>query len=428
MHVPVRRGADAYGVFGVEVPGAAAADDQMAIPLFAQATHAFPGGDAAVRHHRGAARGSGGVGHPHQGAVFAHVADEHPGAAHEAAGVGHRSQGGQRSVGALVLGVSAPGLRPPPRGALETGVGQVVRGDGPLQAERPHGAVEEVTLDRLAVGRQGIGDAADAHRSHGFEVRARHLAQDAAFGRPAPGGALGTRTRHVRDDRADGGGAQRRGDARPSGQVGQCGPFHGPQSGLLHPDRAGAEHLRGVGVDLLEVGAPVRRRGSRADAFPGEGRGGDALGVRPGAGGGVRRQGQPAGGEFVDAPARHRPVALRDIEVPPGIGQGALAHLVADAFGAHEAEGEVPAVGAGASDEHGRTVAQCGAWRRNKIYFMALHSLPRPRIKHFQAKIHEIGTNPPPIPALGGKHGLRKKVSRVRRADAILPLRGRLAA
>ena len=130
-HGPVRRGADAYGVFGVEVPGAFAADDQVPIPLPVQPTHALPGGDAAVRHHQGAGRGTEGVGHPRQGAVFAYVAGEHLGAAHEAAGVEHQSRGEQRAVGALVLGVSAPafGCRPtaPSKQVLVRSYGVTVR-------------------------------------------------------------------------------------------------------------------------------------------------------------------------------------------------------------------------------------------------------------------------------------------------------------
>ena len=369
-HGPVRRGADAYGVFGVEVPGAFAADGQVPIPLPVQPTHALPGGDAAVRHHQGAGRGAEGVGHPRQGAVFAHVAGEHLGAAHEAAGVEHQSQGERRSVGAPVLGVSAPGLRLPSRPALEAGVGQVVRGDGPLQAEQPHRAVEEVAFDRPAVRHRGIGGAVRAHRAHGFEVRARQFAQGAALGQPAPGGALRTRTCHARDDRADGGGTQRRGNAQPFEQVGQCELPHGPRSGMFHPDRAGAEHLQGGGADVLEVVAPVRRRGGGADAAPGEQRGGDALRVRLQLRGDVGGRGQPGGEDFVDAPAKRPPIALRDIEVPSQVGQGALPDLVADALGAHEAEGEVLAVGAGtgASDEHDPKVAGRGAQGTNAFF------------------------------------------------------------
>ena len=129
---------------------------------------------------------------------------------------------------------------------------------------------------------------------------------------------------------------------RPTAAVrNECGLLRGPQSGMLHPNRAGAEQFRGVDVDTPEVGAPTRRRGSGADVFPGGRRGGNA----PGGHLGTRAA---AGEEFVDAPVKHRPLTLYDIEVSSEIGQGALAHPAADAFEAHGAEGEVPAVGAGA--------------------------------------------------------------------------------
>ena len=208
------------------------------------------------------------------------------------------------------------------------------------------------------------------------------------------------------------GGAQRRSDAQPFERIRQCEPFHDPQSGRLHPDRAGAEHFQGVDVDLLEVGAPVRRRRGGADAPPGEQRGGDALRVRLQLRGDVGGRGQLAGEDFVDAPAKRRPLALYDIKVPFEIGQDALASLAADAFGAHEAEGKIPAIGAGtsASDEHGPKVAGCVVRCNHKIYFMALHSCPRLWIKNLQAKIREIRTNPSPISALGGKDGLTRQM------------------
>ena len=58
---------------------------------------------------------------------------------------------------------------------------------------------------------------------------------------------------------------------------------------------------------------------------------------------------------------------------------------------------------------NGGTVAGCEAQRKHKTHFKALHSFPRPRIKHLQAKIREIGTNPPSIPVLGSKDGLRQR-------------------
>ena len=62
------------------------------------------------------------------------------------------------------------------------------------------------------------------------------------------------------------------------------------------------------------------------------------------------------GEDVVDAPAQDGPVDSGDIEVSSQVEQGALSHLRADAFGAHEAEGEIvlaAATGAGAPDEHG---------------------------------------------------------------------------
>ena len=74
---------------------------------------------------------------------------------------------------------------------------------------------------------RGIGGAVRAHQSHRFEVLTRQFAQGAAFARPTPGGALGTPKRHVRDDRVDGGGAQRR--AMPGCSGSMSFPMaHGP--------------------------------------------------------------------------------------------------------------------------------------------------------------------------------------------------------
>ena len=67
---------------------------------------------------------------------------------------------------------------------------------------------------------------------------------------------------------------------------------------------------------------------------------------------------QLAAENLLDAPAQHRPVALGGIEMASQIEQGALTHFVAEAFGAHEAMGEIGLAGGGgaglcAADEHG---------------------------------------------------------------------------
>ena len=99
--------AEMRAFFRVEVPGALAAHDQVAVALLTQPVQAVLGGDAAVHHHQGGARGMERFEHLGEGVVFAHIAGEDLGAAHEAAGVEYQPQGEQRAIGALVLGVSA---------------------------------------------------------------------------------------------------------------------------------------------------------------------------------------------------------------------------------------------------------------------------------------------------------------------------------
>ena len=239
---------------------------------------------------------------------------------------------------------------------LEVGVGQVVERDGGVEVEQVHRPVEQMVLDGLAVGHQRVGGAVQAHRPEGGELHPQQFAQRAALAEPAPGGAFGARLRHARDDRAHGGGAHRRAHPEFGEQRAQPELLHRPQSHVLDADRAGANQLQGIDVDVLDVAPTPCRRGGGADALVGEQLGGDALGVRFERRRAIGGQGELTGEEVVDAPAQHRPVASGDIEVTSEIEQGALSHLRADAFGAHEAEGEivlVVAAGAGAPDEHG---------------------------------------------------------------------------
>ena len=64
---------------------------------------------------------------------------------------------------------------------------------------------------------------------------------------------------------------------------------HRPQSHVLDTDRARANQLQRVDVNVLGVTPSVRRRDGGADAFMGEQLGGDALGVR------FKRRGQSGG-------------------------------------------------------------------------------------------------------------------------------------
>ena len=246
---------------------------------------------------------------------------------------------------------------------------QVIERDGGMEVEQPHRPVEQVALDRLAVRHQRIGGAIELHRPQGLEVHFQQLAQGAAFAQPAPGGALGARTCHAGDDRADGCAAQRRADPQLLEQGTKPELVHRPQPDVLHADRSRAQELERIDVDSLDI-VFVGRRGG-AGALAGEQLGGDALGVRFEFRGAIGVELELTGEHLVDAPAQHRPGALPDREVSSEIEQGALSHLGADAFGAHEAKGEVRLAGAGASglgapDEHADTAAGVALWC-NKI-------------------------------------------------------------
>ena len=204
MHALARRGLDALRRLGVEVADAFAADHQIPVAIVAQPLHAVFGGNAAVHDHERFAGGVQRVEHVGQRVVFTHVAGEHLGASHEAARVEHQGQGEQGAIGAFVLGVPVFGLGLQRCRAFEESVGQIIKGDRGVQVEQPHCPVEQVALDGLAVGHQRIGGAIELHGPHGFEVHLQQLAQSAAFAQPAPGGALGARTRHAGDNRADG--------------------------------------------------------------------------------------------------------------------------------------------------------------------------------------------------------------------------------
>ena len=206
MHAVTRCGLDAHRRLGVEVAGAFTADHQVAVALLTQPLDAVLGGDSAVHHHQGTARGVERIEHLGQRVMFAHVAGEDLRATHEAAGIEHQPQGEERAIGAFFLGVSASCLGLSARLAFEVGVGQVEKRDRRAQVEQVHRPVEQMVFDGLAVRHQRIGGAIELHRVQGLEVDSQQLIERAAFAEPTPGGALGARACHAGDDRADGGG------------------------------------------------------------------------------------------------------------------------------------------------------------------------------------------------------------------------------
>ena len=164
------------------------------------------------------------------------------------------------------------------------------------------------------------------------------------------------RTCHAGDDRADGRSAQRRADPQLLEQGTQPELVHRPQSDLLHATQRGRTKLERIDVDSLDI-VLVGRRGG-AGALAGEQLGGDALGV------GFEFRGAIGGeleltGECTSSMRRHSTgQALCPMgKCRPRLSKVPLSHLRADAFGAHEAKGEVRfagagATGLGAADEH----------------------------------------------------------------------------
>ena len=110
-------------------------------------------------------------------------------------------------------GASAEDL--PPRAAFEADVGQIVRGDGPLQAERPHRAVEGVAPDHLPVRHRGIGPMV-SKSVPGGSPKALRSASQARVAHSEPGHAMRAMikpTAAVRNDGAMPGRSGRSGNA-----------------------------------------------------------------------------------------------------------------------------------------------------------------------------------------------------------------------
>ena len=89
-----------------------------------------------------------------------------------------------------------------------------------------------------------------------------HQVAKPLLAQPAPGGAPGARSGHVRDDRTEGGGAWRRSDPRRSEHGVQAGPLHRPRPDMLHAKRAEADEFQGIAVDGSEVVSLAHLRGA----------------------------------------------------------------------------------------------------------------------------------------------------------------------
>jgi hypothetical protein len=173
---------------GIELAGAGAADDEVAV------TPVLEPGDvglcryARVHDDQCAGRGTEPVQHLGQRAALGHVAREHLRPAHEPAAVEHQAECDERAIGPLFLGTTAGCLGVFRRGGLEIGVGEVVEGDGDRNAEQVLDAGKQCVLNGGAVFDQQVGGSEQAHRREGFEVHVEQFAEAGALAQPVPGG------------------------------------------------------------------------------------------------------------------------------------------------------------------------------------------------------------------------------------------------
>ena len=207
------------------------------------------------------------------------------------------------------------------------------------RSNQPHGAVEQMRLDRLAVLHQGVRGAVELHRADGLEVDAEQLPEAAALPQPAVRRAFRGGLGEAADDDA----GRRRAEGAVDAEVGEQGRqaqlLQRPQADALDPDAARADQKQGVDIEGLDVGRSGRCAARLRAA--GDQLADDALGFVFDGARAIGDQGRLAGQEVVDTGAQLRPLGLGDVEVAPEIEQCALPDGVSDALVVNEPMGEV---------------------------------------------------------------------------------------
>ena len=192
-----------------------------------------------------------------------------------------------------------------------------------------------MSLDRLAVGHQGIRGPVQLHRPHGLEVHAQQLPQGAALAQPGVRGPLRGRVRQPRHDRGHRRRAQRRVDAQGRQQLHQAQPLDRPQPHLLDAHAARARQLerRHVHADRIarRLGVPGPAAGQQLR--------GDPLRFFLNRSRRIVDERRLAVQDLVDAPAQLRPRLFGQVEIAAEVQQRALADLGAVALAVHEAGG-----------------------------------------------------------------------------------------
>ena len=240
VNLLVGTGLDGGSQFGIEKPGALAADHQIAVAVIPQPGDVVLGGNACIHHHHRIGGCLEGFKHGCQCLVFVGIAGKHFRAAHEAGTVQHQSQGEQRAVAALLFRVPPPGLGLALSFALKEGVGEVVQRHRVPQAEQLRHPIKQVIFDGLAMGHQRIRGTVEPHQAQALEVHAEQLAESAAVAQPPPSGPFRSGLCHAPDDQRQGCCPLPTVEPQPLQKLIQADLPHSPQSYMLHPHRARA--------------------------------------------------------------------------------------------------------------------------------------------------------------------------------------------
>ena len=303
---------------------------------------------------------------------------------------------------------------------LEVGVGQIVQGDGGTQTEQVAHPFEQGGLQHRLVTQQTIGDPVQGRKAQGLVVHVQQLAQPAALSQPGVGGQLRGRRGHAPDNRAQGRGPLRTGEAQQLQQSHKIHLPHGPQGRRFNPHGTRTHQGHGIHIHRMKFRFPASihtRRGSRRSPCrsmllpPGHQLGGDALRMVLDPGRTVHwHQGVLVAQPRFDAGTQQRPVRLIHIEMAPQVEQGDLPDFAVDPFGLDQPMGVVAfagggVAGLGASNEHSWH-ATAMASRRQEVSAILWHYKAKcrpgkPKIKELLAVLGKFGVE-------ADKYGLTK--------------------
>ena len=308
-------------------------------------------GDAAVHDDHRPVGGAQGAQCRLQGCGLRDVSGKDTAAPHEAAAVQNQPERQEGRIGAPPLRMAALRLRHPGR-PLETGVCQIIQGDGRSEVEQGLGGAEQMVLDPVLMRQQPVRSPVKRHVVHRREVDAEQFAGGTGRAQPACGLALRRGMRHAGDDAGQGAAALAAVEAEIVQQLRQPQQLQRRQGGMFDSDGPPVPVAHRRDVDRL-VQAVI------CAGLVGEQPAGDSL--RLGLDLRVHlleAETLLAGPDLHDASAQQRPCVPSDGEMASEVEQGPLPDLSVDAAVFDQAMGDARrSVGCGAcfccANEHG---------------------------------------------------------------------------